>query len=94
MNRRTRVRFALSAALSATLLCCLPAALADPATPLRVHLRIVDACALDGADAVAGCAVAHQRSDDDTPAAPQVQALTPAPDGDDDDARPWLTLTF
>jgi hypothetical protein len=90
MNRRTRVRVALCAALFSSL----PTALADPATPLRVHLRIVDGCALDGADAAAGCAVVHQRSDDDTPAAPQVQALTPAPDGDDDDARPWLTLTF
>jgi hypothetical protein len=90
MNRRTRFRIALSAALS----CCLPSALAEPAAPLRVHLQIVDACAMDGADAAAGCAVVHQRSDDDTPAAPQVQALTPAPDGDDDDARPWLTLTF
>lgn len=91
MNRQTRFRIALSAAL----LCCLPSALAEPAEPLRVQLRVVDACALDGVDAAARCAVVHQRSDDDTPAPPQVQALTPAPDGDDDDdARPWLTLTF
>jgi hypothetical protein len=90
MNRRNALRLALSAAL----LSCLPSALAEPATPLRVHLRIVEACTLDRPDTGAGCTVDHQRSDGDAPAPPHVQALTPAPDGADDDARPWLTLTF
>ena len=91
MNRRRRARLATCVALT-TLLSAAHAANA----PLQVRLRIVEACALDAdADATrASCRSAHRRSDEEIPAPPQVQQLTPAREDDEDARRPWLTLTF
>lgn len=91
MTLRTCARIALSAALLASLT---HTATAREALPLRVHLRIVDSCALERSSASAPCTTAHQRSDADRVPPPQVQSLTPPPEGDDDLLRPWLTLTF
>lgn len=86
-------------ALCVGLTAALPVAHADPVpapatpVPLRIQLRVVDTCRLDTTTGPA-CATAHQRSDAATPAPPQVQALTPAPDGGATTARAWQTLTF
>jgi len=64
------------------------------AAPLQVRLRIVEACTLETGGTDPACA-APQRSDTpDTPAPPQVQALTPPVEDEDGPARPWRTLTF
>lgn len=89
MNRRRRARLATCVALT-TLLSAAHAANA----PLQVRLRIVEACALDADATRASCRSAHRRSDEEIPAPPQVQQLTPADEDDEDARRPWLTLTF
>lgn len=89
MNRRRRAHLATCVALT-TLLSAAHAANA----PLQVRLRVVDGCALDADAARASCRSAHRRSDDQIPAPPQVQQLTPAAENDEDARRPWLTLTF
>lgn len=89
MNRRRRARLATCGALM-TLLATAHAADA----PLQVRLRIVEACALDADAGQPGCRTAHQRTDDDVPAPPQVQALTPPDTDDEGSRRPWRTLTF
>lgn len=89
MNRRRRACLATCVALT-TLLSAANAANA----PLQVRLRIVEACALDADAARANCRSAHRRSDEEIPAPPQVQQLTPADEDDEDARRPWLTLTF
>lgn len=63
------------------------------ATGLRIQLRVVDACRLQDDPGTAGCATAHQRSDAAVAPPPQVQALTPAPEGGQP-ARAWQTVTF
>lgn len=63
------------------------------ATGLRMQLRVVDGCRLPAADAATGCATAHQRSDARVPPPPQVQALTPPPEGGQL-PRAWQTITF
>lgn len=63
------------------------------ATGLRIQLRVVDACRVQDDAGTAGCATAHQRSDAPVAPPPQVQALTPAPDGEPK-PRAWQTLTF
>lgn len=89
MNRRRRARLATCVALT-TLLSATQAVSA----PLQVRLRIADACALDADATRDRCGSTHRRSDDEIPAPPQVQQLTPAGEDDDDARRPWLTLTF
>jgi len=54
---------------------------------------VVDACRVQDDAGTAGCATAHQRSDAPAAPPPQVQALTPAPDGEPQ-PRAWQTLTF
>lgn len=87
----------LCAALTAAL--PLPAAArsaepAPPPVPLRIQLKVVDACRLEPGSREAACATTHQRSTPDTPAPPQVQALTPPVDAGPDAQRAWHTLTF
>ncbi|HDS0922706.1 TPA: hypothetical protein QDZ10_001161 [Stenotrophomonas maltophilia] len=89
MNRRRRARLATCVALT-TLLSATQAVSA----PLQVRLRIADACTLDAEVARDRCGSTHRRSDDEAPAPPQVQQLTPADEDDQDARRPWLTLTF
>ena len=70
---------------------------AEPApapVPLRIHLKVVDACRLDPGSRTGACATTHRRSAPDSPAPPQVQALTPPVDAGPDAQRAWHTLTF
>lgn len=93
-------RIVLCAALAGGL----PAASAEPASatpaaatppaPLRLHLRVVDACPLADVGAAAACGTVHRRSDANAPAPPQVQALTPPSEGGTTTARAWQTITF
>ena len=93
---RFRACFALCVALTASL----SAAHAEPPpnpsrpVPLRIQLHVVDACTLERQTDASRCATAHQRSDPQNPAAPQVQALTPPPEGGSTVQRTWQTLTF
>lgn len=76
---------------------CLPlAAAAAPTAPLRVVLRIADACSVQAAAAEHRCAVPHRRSDAPGTAPAQLQALTPPvpPASGGGSERAWLTLTF
>ncbi|WP_422505573.1 hypothetical protein [Stenotrophomonas sp. GZD-301] len=57
-----------------------PAAFCAPATPLRITLRVVEACRLPSGPAADACQAAHQRSGDGTAPPAQVQALAPADD--------------
>lgn len=66
---------------------------ATGATGLRMQLRVVDGCRLPAGDAATGCATAHQRSDTPVAPPPQVQALTPPPEGGQL-PRAWQTITF
>ncbi len=88
----------LHAALLAAALPPLAAARsAEPApapVPLRIQLKVVDACRLEPGSRPTACATAHRRSDTETPAPPQVQALTPPVDAGPDAQRAWHTLTF
>ncbi|WP_367345474.1 hypothetical protein [Stenotrophomonas bentonitica] len=63
------------------------------ATGLRMQLRVVDACRLPAGETASGCTTAHQRSDATVPPPPQVQALTPPPEGGQQ-PRAWQTITF
>lgn len=67
---------------------------APPPVPLRIQLKVVDACRLEPGSRAGACATAHRRSTPDTPAPPQVQALTPPVDTGPDAQRAWHTLTF
>lgn len=85
------------ALLAATLPALAAARSAEPApapVPLRIHLKVVDACRLEPGSRAGACATAHQRSTPDIPAPPQVQALTPPVDAGPDAQRAWHTLTF
>jgi len=84
--RRTRVSLCLilTAALSAGAV----------AAPLQVRLRIVEACTLETAGTDPACAPPQRSDAPDTPAPPQVQALTPPVEDEDGPARPWRTITF
>jgi hypothetical protein len=78
----------------------LPAALAVPAptpstpAPIRLHLRVVDACPLAHETVAGACRAVHRRSDAAAPAPPQIQDLTPAAEESAASARAWQTLTF
>ncbi len=86
-----------AALLAAALPALAAARSAEPApapVPLRIHLKVVDACHLEPRFQPSACATAHRRSTPDTPAPPQVQALTPPADAGPDAQRAWHTLTF
>ncbi|WP_411850446.1 hypothetical protein ACLB90_16310 [Stenotrophomonas sp. LGBM10] len=86
----TRRRSAPLLALSLIASLAAPTAFCAPDTPLRITLRVVDACRLPSGAPADACPAAHQRSSDGTPPPAQVQALAPrdetAPPGPD---RAW-----
>ncbi len=90
--------FLLCTALLAAALPSLAGARATDAPPapmpLRIQLKVVDACRLEPGVAPGGCATTHRRSDAAAPAPPQVQALTPPVEAGPDAQRAWHTLTF
>ncbi len=94
MFRRLALCMAFAAPFHTAL--AVPAPVPAPASPgpVRLHLRVVDACPLGHETAEAACRAVHRRSDATAPAPPQVQALTPPMEQGPEPARAWQTLTF